>query len=163
MHAFLDRICTIGDDMHESTLGLGRYHGMMHNTPCTGCHPEVHVPFSLPCALADIRAPSGYSSATSTRIECGDHRLTGQRLHAVSPHSTCPFEGLNIVLCGDPARLAPVRARPFEQLAFTASAPSPSLTLTNPSARQGATTLKLGFIASLSRLSNCQATEDDWQ
>ena len=53
MHAFLARIRSIADDMHESTLGLGRYHGMTHNTPCTGCHPEVHVPFSLPRALAD--------------------------------------------------------------------------------------------------------------
>ena len=42
-------------------------------------------------------------------------------------------------------------------LAFTASAPSSTLT------RQGATALKLGFTPSLGRLSNCQATEDDWR
>ena len=42
-------------------------------------------------------------------------------------------------------------------LAFTASTPSSTLT------RQGATALKLGFTPSLGRLSNCQATEDDWR
>jgi hypothetical protein len=76
---------------------------------------------------------------------------------------TRPFEGLNIVLCGDPAQLAPVRARPLKQLAFTSSTPSPSLVLTNPFARQRATTLKLCFTPSFGRRSNCQATEDDWR
>jgi hypothetical protein len=68
-----------------------------------------------------------------------------------------------------PAQLAPVPAHlytptettwPLTQLAFTISAPSLSLTLTNPSAT---TTLKLGFTPTLGRLSNCQATEDDWR
>ena len=76
-----------------------------------------------------------------------------------------PSEGY-IVLCGDPAQLAPVRALPLyayrghttpRVARFHASAPSSTLT------RQGATTLKLGFTPPLGRLSNCQATEDDWR
>ena len=72
--------------------------------------------------------------------------------------------------CGDPTQLAPVRALPLYPcpytptevtrpiwLAFTASAPLSTLT------RQGTTALKLGFTPSLGRLSNCQATEDDWR
>ena len=39
---------------------------------------RVRVPFSLPRTLADIRTPSGYSSSTSTRIECGDHPFLDQ-------------------------------------------------------------------------------------
>ena len=47
IHAFFDRIRTIGDDMHKSTPCLGRHHGMtLHDTFCAKCHPEVRVPFS---------------------------------------------------------------------------------------------------------------------
>jgi hypothetical protein len=31
-------------------------------------------------------------------------------MHAIFPHSTRSFGGANIVLCGDPAQLAPVRS-----------------------------------------------------
>ena len=76
----------------------------------------------------------------------GDHRLAGQRLHAVLPRSHSPLR--RVKHC-DPAQLAPVRARPLKQLAFTSSTPSQSLALTNPFARQRATTLKLCFTPSL--------------
>ena len=47
IHAFFDRIRTIGDDMIKSTPCLGRYHGMtLHDKLCARCHPEVRVPFS---------------------------------------------------------------------------------------------------------------------
>ena len=73
-------------DIHESTRCLGRYHGMMHDTPCTGCHQEVHVPFSLPCALADIHTPSGYSSSTSKLLVLSLETIEklDKRLHPVS-------------------------------------------------------------------------------
>lgn len=33
--------------------------------------------------------------------------------HAIFPQSTLPFGGINIILCGDPAQLAPVLAKPL--------------------------------------------------
>ena len=67
------------------------------------------------------------------------------------------------MLCGDPAQLAPVRARPFKQLALTASAPSPSLALTNPFTKQASDDTQTLFHTLFGQRSNCQATEDDWR
>ena len=55
IHAFLYRVCDIGDDVHKCTPCLERYHGMtFHVTLCTGCHNEVLSPLSLVRALTDI-------------------------------------------------------------------------------------------------------------
>jgi len=42
IHAFLDRVLEIGDDLHECTVCLERYHGMkLRDMACTRCHKEV--------------------------------------------------------------------------------------------------------------------------
>ena len=76
-----------------------------------------------------------------------------------------PSEGY-IVPCGDPTQLAPVRDLPLYAYRghTTPLARFHRLrTIVDFVTRQGATALKLGFTPSLGRLSNCQATEDDWR
>jgi hypothetical protein len=64
IHAFLDRVRVIGDDVHECILCLERYHSMMlHDTLCARCHNEVCPPFSLVRALTDILMPTVHRTA----------------------------------------------------------------------------------------------------
>ena len=125
---FLNRIRTIRDDMHESTPCLGCYHWMtLHDMLCARCHQEVRVPILLPRALADTRTPTGHSSRRVLVWSAETIEKLNKHLHAVFPHSTRPFGRLNIVLSGDPAQLAPVRAL------YPIRLPRPHASITNGS------------------------------
>ena len=64
IHAFLDHVRNIGDDMHKCTPCLGRYHSMtLHDTLCARCHNEVRSPFSLVHALTDIHMATVHRTA----------------------------------------------------------------------------------------------------
>lgn len=62
IHAFLDHVRVICDDVHECTLCLERYHGMtLHDTLCARSHSEV--PFLLVRALTDILMSTFHKTA----------------------------------------------------------------------------------------------------
>ena len=111
---------------------------------------------SLTSVLHQVTHPS-----TSTCIECGDHRNTGQAspcsltsLHSHLRRATsCPVATPRSSLPFGICPYTPTEVTRPLWLTFTASTPSSTLT------RQGA--MALGFTPSLGRLSNSQATEDD--
>lgn len=91
------------------------------------------------------------------------------RLHAVFPHSTLPFGGINMVLCGDPAQLAPVLAKPlYAHRGSTAHIAArfhnfrTVVELDQPFRQTGNDVSQTRFRSLLKRLSLCEATEDDW-
>ena len=83
VHAFLDRVCDIGDDVHECTLCLECHHGMtLHNTLCARCHNEVGSPFSLVCTLTDILMPTVHKTANSATNYADSGEITAE-LHEI--------------------------------------------------------------------------------
>ena len=80
-----------------------------------------------------------------------------------------PFGGINIVLCGDPAQLAPVRGQPV-YATQGADAPSPQrfhlfktvVELDQPFRQTGTDATQVHFRELLARVANCQALEEDW-
>ncbi|KAH9998572.1 hypothetical protein BJV77DRAFT_959567 [Russula vinacea] len=73
IHAFLDHVRVICDDVHECTLCLERYHGMtLHDTLCARSHNEV--PFLLVRALTDILMSTFHKTANIA----ANHADTGE-------------------------------------------------------------------------------------
>ena len=92
-----------------------------------------------------------------------------QRLRSLFPHSRRPFGGLNIVLCGDPAQLPPVRAHPVyahqgatEHIAARFHLFQTVVQLDHPFRQLGDDAGQIRFRELLSRVADCVATEDDW-
>ena len=80
-----------------------------------------------------------------------------------------PFGGMNIVLCGDPAQLAPVRGQPVYATQPTTTASPQRFHLFNtvveldqPFRQAGMDTTQIRFRQLLARVANCQALEEDW-
>jgi ATP-dependent DNA helicase PIF1 len=102
-------------------------------------------------------------------LSIGTLEKLDDQLHRIFPHSTRPFGGVNIVLCGDPAQLAPVRALPL--YAYRGSSASIAarfhrfnkvVELDQPFRQAGDDVVQTRFRSLLGRVSNCKATEDDW-
>jgi ATP-dependent exoDNAse (exonuclease V) alpha subunit len=93
------------------------------------------------------------------------------RLREAFPHkSNIPFGGINILLCGDPAQLPPVRAQPIyahgvatAHLAARFQLFTKVVELDQPFRQSGVDPTQTRFRQLLSRLANCEATESDWQ
>ena len=63
-------VCDISDNVHECTLCLEGYHGMLlHNTLCARCHNEVRSSFSLVRALTDTQIPTIHRTANITTTQ----------------------------------------------------------------------------------------------
>ena len=93
-----------------------------------------------------------------------------RQLRKIFPSSADrPFGGMNVVLCGDPAQLAPVRGQPVYA---TGSSDSPSpqrfhlfhtvVELDQPFRQTGTDRTQTRFRELLARVANCQALQDDW-
>ena len=96
--------------------------------------------------------------------------LLDQRLRSVFPHSHRPFGGLNIVLCGDPAQLPPVRAQPVyahrgttEHVAARFHLFQTVVELDRPFRQVGSDHRQVQFRDLLGRVADCVATEEDWK
>jgi ATP-dependent DNA helicase PIF1 len=80
-----------------------------------------------------------------------------------------PFGGINIVLCGDPAQLAPVRGQPV-YAPQNCNTPRPNrfhlfqtvIELDQPFRQTGSDETQIRFRQLLSRVADCRAHEDDW-
>jgi ATP-dependent DNA helicase PIF1 len=92
-----------------------------------------------------------------------------RHLRLIFPHSHLPFGGLNIVLCGDPAQLPPVRAQPV----YAHRGPTAHLAarfhlfdrvveLDQPFRQAGGDATQCRFRQVLKHIANSDATEDDW-
>ena len=94
-----------------------------------------------------------------------------RRLRIVFPRkSNVPFGGMNIVLCGDPAQLPPVRAQPTYAYTGATSYVAARFHLFNkvveldqPFRQSGNDATQVRFRALLARVANCEASEDDWK
>ena len=93
-----------------------------------------------------------------------------QRLRVIFPRkSHIPFGGLNILLCGDPAQLPPVRAQPTYAFSGRTSHRAARFHLFNkvvelrqPFRQTGDDTTQIRFRELLARVANCEAAESDW-
>ena len=92
------------------------------------------------------------------------------RLHAIFPHSTLPFGGMNIVLCGDPAQLAPVLAMPVYAYQGREAHRAARfhlfrtvVELYQPFRQTRNDGIQSRFRSLLARLSKCEANEDAWR
>jgi ATP-dependent DNA helicase PIF1 len=93
-----------------------------------------------------------------------------RQLLKVFPHDTRPFGGVNIVLCGDPAQLAPVRAQPIyayrgtsHHLAAHFHLFQSVVELDQPFRQVGDDDNQIHFRHLLRRVANSEASEDDWR
>lgn len=107
-----------------------------------------------------------YSFLSVTTIDSLDRRL-----RIIFPRSShIPFGGLNIVLCGDPAQLPPVRAQPTYayrgstvHLAARFHLFDKVVELDHPFRQTGSDPTQIRFRDLLARVANCEATENDWE
>ena len=94
-----------------------------------------------------------------------------QRLRIVFPRKChIPFGGTNILLCGDPAQLPPVRAQPvYAYYGITLHRAArfhlfdKVVELTQPFRQIGEDPIQIRFRELLARVANCDATEADWK
>jgi PIF1-like helicase len=116
---------------------------------------------SLQTALQSVRLLiiDEYSFLSTAMFDALDRQL-----RKIFPANTdCPFGALNIVLCGDPAQLAPVRGRPV--YAITTNNHSPSsfhlfdtvIKLDQPFQQTGNDETQTRFRELLSHIANCDA------
>jgi ATP-dependent DNA helicase PIF1 len=105
-----------------------------------------------------------YSFLSADTIDKLDNRL-----RAIFPHSALPFGGIDIILCGDPAQLPPVLAKPlYAHQAATAHVAArfhqfrTVVELDQPFRQTGDDGTQSRFRSLLSRLSLCQASDGDW-
>ena len=121
---------------------------------------------SLQTALQSVRLLiiDEYSFLSTAMFDTLDHQL-----RKIFPANTdCLFGALNIVLCGDPAQLAPVRGHPV--YAITTNNYSPSsfhlfdtvVKLNQPFWQTGNDETQTRFCELLSHIANCDAHETDW-
>lgn len=123
---------------------------------------------ALQAAMSTVRLLiiDEYSFLSIATIDALDRRL-----RIVFPQmSHVPFGGMNVILCGDPAQLPPVRAQP----AYAYYGPTSHLAarlhlfekvveLDQPFRQTGRDSAQLRFRCLLARVANCEATEDDWR
>ena len=94
-----------------------------------------------------------------------------RRLRVVLPQKChVPFGGMNILLCGDPAQLPPVRAQPAYAYCGVSSHVAARfhlfdkvVELDQPFRQTGDDATQVRFRALLARVANCDAIEDDWK
>ena len=145
-------------NIHSSTI-----HSLLSllNENLSGAH--LH---SLQTALQSVRLLiiDEYSFLSTAMFDALDRQL-----RKIFPVNTdCPFGALNIVLCGDPAQLAPVRGCPV--YAITTNNHSPSsfhlfntvVELDQPFRQTGNDETQTCFRELLSHIANCDACETDW-
>lgn len=92
-----------------------------------------------------------------------------RHLRLIYPLSTCPFGGLNILLCSHPAQLPPVCAQPMNahcgptaHLAAWFHLFDTVVELDQPFRQIGNDSTQSHFRSLLQHVANCEATEDDW-
>ena len=122
---------------------------------------------SLQMAMMDVTLLiiDEYSFLSVAKIDDLDRRL-----RVVFPRkSHVPFGGLNILLCGDPAQLPPVRAQPtyaFSGRTLHRAARfhlfNKVVELKQPFRQAGDDSTQIRFRELLARVANCEATESDW-
>ena len=86
-----------------------------------------------------------------------------------SNHADLPFGGVNIILCGDPAQLAPVRGQPV-YAGQDCNNPQPTrfhlfqtvIELDQPFRQTGMDQTQIRFRQLLGRVADCRADEGDW-
>jgi ATP-dependent DNA helicase PIF1 len=107
-----------------------------------------------------------YSFLSIAIIDRLDRRLRKVFCH----HSDVPFGGLNILLCGDPAQLPPVRALPvyayegsLAHLAARFHLFDKVVELDQPFRQIGNDLTQIRFRAVLARVANCEPTLEDWK
>jgi hypothetical protein len=94
-----------------------------------------------------------------------------RRLRVVFPQRSCvPFGGLNIILCGDPAQLPPIRTQPAYayhgstlHLAARFHLFTKVVELDHPFRQAGENPNQVRFRALLNRVADCEATVEDWK
>jgi hypothetical protein len=91
------------------------------------------------------------------------------QLRKIFPQAPHPFGGLNVVLCGDPAQLAPVRAQPVYayrgsslHLAGRFHLFDKVVELDQPFRQAGNDELQRRFRLLLCRVADCNGTSEDW-
>ena len=123
---------------------------------------------SLQMSLADVRllVIDEYSFLSIPLFAALDHQL--RKIFPAKADK--PFGGMNIVLCGDPAQLAPVRGQPV-YARQTNGCPQPTcfhlfrtvVELDQPFRQTGTDTTQVRFRELLRRVAHCHADEHDWQ
>ena len=123
---------------------------------------------SLQMSLADVRllVIDKYSFLSIPLFAALDHQLW----KIFPAKADKPFGGMNIVLCGDPAQLAPVRGQPV-YARQTNGCPQPTcfhlfrtvVELDKPFRQTGTDTTQVRFCELLRRVAHCHADEHDWQ